>query len=166
MVAKTKANLTMTDLVACSKEELDELYLSATTPAMKELQGLSDGRILAGDSILNNPHFADVMNKASWLIPWKGKVFGPVSELKGKGRNRLEFGLLKLKLFPFESNIVPPLVGKDKVYSLNYDIPGNPKLVRHMRDDIKKIHEGLFLGAAHVKWDGDYKFVLYFALQL
>jgi hypothetical protein len=157
-------NLKLDDLVNRSLGELDELFLLAETPTIDEIDGVTEGRVLAGNLGLNFQKLRQIVNLG--LLPWKGKVFSPLNNDEGNGKNRLEVSFFKTKLFHFETNIIDPLVGDNKVFSLNYDLPGNPWIIRQIRDDLKKLRDGLFLGTANFRWKDEYKFVLYFALEL
>ncbi|MBF0224590.1 MAG: hypothetical protein HQK76_03960 [Desulfobacterales bacterium] len=148
-----------------TKYELDELFLNGETPTIEEIKGLTNGRVLAGILPLANKYIRYIIN-LPFILPWKGKFFDPITKDMGKGKNRIEYGLLKIKLFNFETNIIDPLVGDNKVFSLNYDLSGNPWFIRQIRDDMKKISKKLYLGTANFKWRGEHKFVLYFALEL
>jgi hypothetical protein len=145
------------DLPKMHRKELDELYLLATTPTIQEVKGVTDGRILTG-VIPFNKYF-------SW-IPWKGKVFEPLTASSGKGINRIEIGRFKRKWFSYATSIIPPLFGNDDVLTLDYSNQGNIWPIRLVRDDLKKLHDGLFLGAVYLKSKKGYKFTLYFALGL
>lgn len=159
-LAEKVANMGLNDLRGLSVEELDELFLLATTPTIRELDGATDGVALAGKI---------PADRLPWN-PWKGKVFESLSDREGRGKNRIEstfIDLFKFELFEFRTSIVPPLAGDDDVVMLNYDLDGNPSLIRKIRDDLKKLKEGLFLGSANLRQDdGSYNFALYFALQL
>jgi hypothetical protein len=151
------AKIQLDDLPKMRRRELDELYLLASTPKFGEVKGVTNGRILDG-VIPFNKYF-------SW-IPWKGKVFEPLTANAGKGINRMEVGSIKKKWFKFATSIIPPLDGKDDVLTLNYSNQGNIWPIRLVRDDLKKLHDGLFLGAVYLKSKKGYKFTLYFALEL
>jgi len=159
-LAEKAADMSLNDLSKLNIEELDELFLLATTPAIRELDGSTDGLALAGKI---------PADRLPWN-PWKGKVFEPLSDHEGRGKNRIEstfIDLFKFELFEFRTSIVPPLMGEDDVVMLNYDLDGNPGLIRKIRDDLKKLKEGLFLGTANLRQDdGSYKFAIYFGLQL
>lgn len=151
------AKVHLDDLPKMRRRELEELYLLATTPILGEVRGVTNGRILDG-VIPFNKYF-------SW-IPWKGKVFEPLTATAGKGINRMEVGSIKKKWFKFATSIIPPLAGKDNVLTLDYSNQGNIWPIRLVRDDLKKLHDGLFLGAVYLKSKKGYKFTLYFALEL
>ena len=159
-LAEKVVNLGVNDLSKLNVEELDELFLLATTPTIRELDGSTDGVALAGKI---------PADRLPWN-PWKGKVFEPLSDHEGRGKNRVEstfIELFKFQLFEFRTRVVPPLMGDDDVVMLDYDLDGNPGLIRRIRDDLKKLKDGLFLGSANLRQDdGSYNFALYFALQL
>ena len=163
MDAKTITHHTLDSLLLLSKEELDHLFREGETPAIAEISGETEGRVLAGIAPLKMPALIRVINTP--LLPWKGKVFEPLDEYHGRGKNRLEIGRIKQQLFHFNTAIIPSLVGAGDVFSLDYDQPGNPWFIRQIRDDMKKIGDNLFLGTANFKVKGEYQFILYFALQ-
>jgi len=163
-LAARMQNLHTDDLINRSTEELDELFLLASTPTIEEIHGATNGRVLSGELFLKQQAGRFFIN-LPWM-PWKGKIFEPLSKTRGKGINRMDVGPAKGKLFNFETSLIDPLVGDDRVFNLNYDIPGNPWIIRQIRDDVKKLRDGLFLGTANLKWRGEHLFVLYFSLEV
>ena len=151
------------DLVRRNRSELDETFLAGETPTIEEMEGIVDGNVMAGVLLLNNQYFRNFLN-LGWFI-WRGKVFENVTSIDGKGINRFKMGPFKFLRYQCETRIVPPLVGTDNVYYLNYDLPSNPWYVRRIRDDIKKIGDGLFLGSANFKILGKHRFLVYFVLE-
>ena len=160
------ANLKLDDLINRSSAELEMLYRLGMTPTLRELSGQANGRVLAGQIplFLTRRDGLYLLNLA-WL-PWKGKMFTPAGDEQGWGYNRVGFGALETRLFRFATSIESPLLGEDDVFSLNYDIPGNPWPIRQIRDDLKRLRVGLYLGASYARWQGQYHFVMYFALEL
>jgi hypothetical protein len=149
--------LTLDGLVKMKRRQLEELFLLAETPNLNEVAGLTDGRILDGVIPFHRLFF--------WA-PWRGKRFVPpvAPGGKGNGRNRMELGGLKTMWYPFETSIKDPLMGTDQVFTLDYALPGNFWPIRIIRDDLKRLKEGLYLGAVFMKWSKRYTFTLYFAL--
>ncbi len=151
-------NVSLGDLARMKRGQLDELYLLAETPGMDEVKGYTDGVVCDGIIPFNR-----------WFgwIPWKGKRFVPPigDDKAGHGLNRMELGRRRTLWFPFETGIIPPLTGEDRVFTLNYALPRNFWPIRIIRDDLKKLKEGLFLGSVYMKWTRKYIFMLYFALQ-
>jgi hypothetical protein len=59
------------------------------------------------------------------------------------------------------------LGGKQANPQLNYDLESNWSIVRRIRDDLKRIRPGLYLGDGNLRRDdGNYEHILYFALEL
>lgn len=160
------AHLKLDDLINRSQAELEALFQLAATPSVRELSGPADGRVLAGrvPLLLTRRDGLYLLN-LSWL-PWKGKVFEPGGDEQGWGYNRIGVGPLETRLFRFATAIESPLLGETDVFSLNYDIPGNPWPIRAVRDDLKRLREGLYLGASYVRWQGQQVFGLFFGLEL
>lgn len=157
--SKWARDLNLDRLDEMTMEELDEVFRKASTPTIGELDGPTEGRPLAGRI---------PADRLPWM-PWKGKVFEPVSDSEGRGSNRIEsnlFDLIKLRLFEFRTRIVDPMFGDDRVVLLDYDLDDNPALIRRVRDELKRVRDGLFLGRAYLRKQGQPRFVLYFALQL
>jgi hypothetical protein len=157
------AELKLNDLTRYNRRDLDEMFLAAKTPTMEEMTGTLDGKVLAGTALLSNRVLRWFLS-LSW-VPSKGKSFEPLDGGQGRGINRFRVGPLRTTRYRFETEISPPLVGEDDVYRLNYDLRGNPWFVRLIRDDIKKLRDGLFLGTANRRTKSGHKFVIYFALE-
>jgi hypothetical protein len=69
--------------------------------------------------------------------------------------------------FPFVTSIHGPLIGGDPAFSLNYDLENNWSIVRRIRDDLRRIRPGPYLGDGKLRTDdGNYEHILYFALEL
>lgn len=163
MATPFAGNVTVSQLIASKRQELDRIFLDGKTPTMAEMVGLVDGRV---GSVLLLPDFAILKQfiNLGWF-PWRGKRFDEVTASESKGINRFRIGPIKFLRYHCETFISPPLVGTNEVYRLNYDLPGNPGVIRRIRDDIKKVDEGVFLGSANIHWRGTHHFVAYFILQ-
>ena len=153
----------MHDLVKLSRRELDGIFLSAQTPTMEELNGMVNGSVLAGLFALNN-RLVRIFLNLGWFV-WRGKIFETAGENEGRGINRFKIGPFRFLRYRCATRITGPLVGTTDVFCLNYDLPGNPWYIRRVRDDIKKIDNGLFLGTANFRSFGKYRFTVYFLLQ-
>lgn len=160
----TSEHYSLDKLVQLSKAELDVLYEAGATPTLEALQGVTEGRVLAGipGLGLHSGHIRTLAN-LGWL-PWKGKRFEAINKKHGQGKNRIHTGWAEQAWFPFKTEIISPLTGTTPVFSLDYDLPGNPWLIRQIRDDIRKIDDHLYLGTANFRWRNHFHFVLYFAL--
>lgn len=100
------------------------------------------------------------------LFPWGGKSFNASSAKKGTGINRLKLGMLKRDCFPFKTvEDVSAIDGNACIY-LDYDLPENPWFIRKIRDELREVSPGLFLGPAMWKEDtGGAILVLWFAID-
>lgn len=151
--------LTGDDLVNMSKDELDELFFEGETPDENALEGETEGRVLAGRGPLQAGAVREAVNTP--LLPWKGKHVE-----RGTGANRFGYGPLEHHGFEFETRIEPSLLPEDdEVLIFDYDQPENPPGVRRIRDDLKEVDDGLFLGTSNVEVGDSYRFMTYFSLE-
>lgn len=147
------------ELVEMSKDELDRLFAEGDTPAIDGLEGVSEGRVLAGRGALRAEPVRRLVNNP--FLPWKGK------HVDGRhGSNRFEVGPLERKGFEFDMYVTESLVNpEDDVLIFDYDTPENPPGIRRIRDDLVEVDDGLFLGTSNVRVGDGYRFLIYFALE-
>lgn len=160
--------LTLDDLSDMNVEELDSLYRQGSMPSsFKALDGTPKGRMLAVRGIDKTPSFAPLsfISKAS-VFPWDGKSFNAINDTRGNGINRINLTVLKQNWFPFNTVMQPSVIdGKDCIY-LDYDLPENPWFIRKIRDELREVSPGLFLGPAMWKTGSDSaSLVLWFAID-
>lgn len=155
--------ITVRQLISSNRSELDRIFLAGETPTMTDMEGMVDGSV-GSVVLLPDRAFLKKFVNLGWF-PWRGKIFEGVTATKAKGINRFRIWPFKFLLFRCETRIARPLVGDDDVYCLNYDLKGNPGIIRRIRDDIKKVNDGVFLGTANMRWRGKQRFVAYFILQ-
>lgn len=150
--------LTLHDLANMSVNELDALYARAKTPRISSMAGETDGLPLAGVVDVSQIPF----------FPWKGKSFKPLNGVEGVGNNRMQkvpHGP-ETEAFNFKFTLGDPLDGDDAVIVLDYNNVGNSPHIRIIRDDIKQVNSGLFLGRMYQTTLKKFEFLLYFGLQL
>ena len=141
--------LTHNDLLDLSGDELDELFRSS--PAGEIPNGDAEGKVLVGSDD------DDVSDKVAWIartLTWKGKVF-----------NR-EKGDLKNKILPFGIKAVRAKVYKEASWfdgeeTIVLDYSKTSFFARKVRDEIREVAPGLFLGLVYWKKDK----VLHFSLD-
>ena len=141
--------LTQNDLLDLSSDELDELF--RRSPAGEIPNGDAEGKVLVGSDD------DDVSDKVAWIartLAWKGKVF-----------NR-EKGDLKNKILPFGIKAVRAKVYKqaswfDGEETIVLDYSKTSFFARKVRDEIREVAPGLFLGLVYWKKDK----VLHFSLD-
>ena len=141
--------LTENDLLDLSDDELDELF--RRSPAGEIPDGDAGGKVLVGSE--ND----DVSDDVAWVaktLAWKGKAF-----------NR-EKGELKNKILPFGIKAVRAKVYKeaswfDGAETIVLDYSKTSFVARRVRDEIREVAPGLFLGLVFWKKDK----VLHFSLK-
>jgi hypothetical protein len=160
---------TLDDLASRTFDELAALYRSGTAPAsMDLLDGALEGRMLAvrhlgrGFVGRNLQRFA-----ASESFVWEGKSFQSTDERMGAGINRVKLpGLLgRQQLFPFVTTFEASVLDGEPTVVLDYDLPDNPPYIRKVRDELRQVSPGVFLGPALWKAKKGPALALWFALR-
>ena len=144
--------------------ELQRLYEGARAPRIGDVSGDLRGRMLAWPSLEARPGVAGAIRSfaGSTAFPWRGKTFHPQSEANGDGINRVFSD--RFRLFRFETFIGPSRAGDFDALQLDYDLRGNPPVIRSIKDEIREIEPGLWLGQAWLKTRRREILWLYFAL--
>lgn len=147
--AAPAAPRTLDDLAALDVAALEALYRAGTVPGslhaldgnpvcrMLAVRGLDRGG--AGDTIR-------ALARASWF-PWAGKSFAAQSDANGTGINRVRLGAGR-RWFPFMTRVEPSAIDGAPCILLDYDLALNPKPIRMIRDELREVGPGLFLGPA------------------
>jgi hypothetical protein len=151
------------DLLKLPPEVLADLYAKASTPKLDDVQGDLRGRMLAWQDVRGIG--GDILRALASRsrFPWRGKSFYPKGEASGEGINRVL--LDRFKLFRFETSIARSRAGDFDALQLNYDLDGNPTPIRWIKDEMRELAPGLWLGQAYlVLPKRDPKLVLYFGL--
>ncbi len=151
-------------LVERSCPELERLYVEARAPRIGQVAGDLRGRMLAWPSLESRPGVAGAIRSfaGSRGFPWRGKTFSPRSEVGGEGINRVFSD--RFRLFRFETFIAHSRAGDFDALQLDYDLRGNPPVIRSIKDEIRELEPGLWLGQAWIKTKKRESLWLYFAL--
>lgn len=156
--------MTLDDLAALDTDALGDLYRSARTPAIADVQGDLEGRMLA---VIRAGVARDAIR---WLasrkaFPWRGKSFTALSAERGEGINRV-FGddADGTRWFRFETYVAPSRAGAFDAFQLDYDNPKNPFFIRAIKDEIREVAPGLYLGQAYLQISAKPRLALYFGL--
>ena len=153
-------------LLELGPEALSTLYRTATVPRLADVQGDLRGRMLAIPAFSRGAArplgaLAHVLASQSWF-PWRGKSFSPLGEDRGEGINRIVSD--RFKLYRFETFIGPSRAGAFDAVQLDYDLPENPFFIRVIKDEIRQLSPGLYLGQAWLNVGNEPKLGLYFGL--
>ena len=153
---------TLDDLLPLDAEVLGRLYAEARVPAVGDLQGDLRGRMLA---VLGLPPPVAGLVRAfagGNAFPWRGKSFLPHGAERGEGINRIFND--RIRRFRFETFVGPSRAGAFDALQLDYDNPGNPFFIRAVKDEVRELRPGLWLGQAWLQLRGEPHLVLYFGL--
>jgi hypothetical protein len=161
--AKSERARTLDDLLSLDADELLLLYKHARTPKLSELDGDLAGRMLASPLGGRRLHAA-TRSFAEWRhFPWRGKSFKPLSDDRGEGINRVFTDTNKW--FRFETFVGPSRAGDFDAVQLDYDLSPNPVVIRAVKDELRAIGPGLFLGQAYLVVRGTPTLAVYFGLE-
>jgi len=164
-VRTSTSALDLDALAARDDASLDALYRRGRVPTLDALDGNPTGRMLAIRGLDRGPLAARVRALAAApFFPWGGKSFASRDAAHGVGVNRVHLGG-KHKLFPFETTIVPSVIDGAPCVRLNYDLPENPWLIRHIHDEVREVAPRLLLGPAMWRGEQTHIPVLWFALD-
>ncbi len=152
------------ELLALDVPTLGRLYAGASVPRLPELSGDLRGRMLAWRA-LSGPVAATVRAIASTSrFPWRGKSFHHDSDAAGGGDNRVVVD--SFHLFKFDTFVGPSRAGAFDAVQLDYDKPSNPFFIRAIKDEVRQLRAGLWLGQAWLQvGKREPSLVLYFGLE-
>jgi hypothetical protein len=149
------------ELLALGPAPLQALYAGASTPALLDVAGDLRGRMLATTVLRGWPAKLARAWASSNAFVWRGKSFAPRADA-GEGINRVIDD--RLRLFRFETYIGPSRAGAFDALQLDYDLPSNPFFIRAIKDELRELRPGLWLGQAYLQARGRETLVLYFGL--
>lgn len=144
------AGCTLEDLARRSFAELEEMYIGAPAPSsVLMLNGEPKGRMLAVRYLDNGlPHSLIAAIARLGVFPWDGKSFEATTEYAGSGSNRIKLLRPTLSLFTFYTRIESSVIDGRPCILLDYDQPGNPWVIRRIRDELREVAPGIFIGPA------------------
>jgi hypothetical protein len=155
---------TLDELAALDPRALASLYRDARTPRVVDLDGDLTGRMLASPMLprwLASP----LRRFAAWArFPWRGKSFSAADDARGEGINRVFRGGWARRWFRFATFIAPSRAGAFDAFQLDYDNADNPGFIRAIKDEVREVAPGLWLGLAYFLWRDRPRLVLYFGL--
>ncbi|MBS2017332.1 MAG: hypothetical protein JST00_30895 [Deltaproteobacteria bacterium] len=147
-----------------STSSLRRMYEGARAPRIGEVEGPLRGRMLGWPMLDARPGVQGLLRAfaGSASFPWRGKTFRPREELAGEGINRVFSE--RFDLFRFETFIARSRAGDFDALQLDYDLPSNPPVIRSIKDEIRELEPGLWLGQAYLRTKSGDHLWLYFAL--
>lgn len=136
------------ELAQKTSAELEALFASAKTFALKELQGDPRGRALAVPRFDQGVAAAMLRRwSKSPYLPWEGKSFSWKSgSSEGAGINRVRLLKRRRALFAFRTYKTESRVDGQPCVAIDYDVETNPKGVRPLYDELRALGDGVYLG--------------------
>ena len=159
-------DLTLNILSEKTTEELDIIYRDGTLPtSFKSLDGHAEGRLLAIRFLEKTPLFRLIALYAkSSIFPWGGKSFEAFSDTEGTGINHLKL-IGQHSILPFETRIEPSEIDGEDCIVLDYDLPENLWPARIVRDELREVSPGIFIGPMILKSQKSGTLILWFAVD-
>ncbi|MFO0746850.1 MAG: hypothetical protein U1F43_14435 [Myxococcota bacterium] len=153
------------DLLALDTTTLAALYRDASVPAVPDLSGDLRGRMLAWEGVRGPVAAALRALASSAAFPWRGKSFAHDDGAFGQGKNRVFSD--KLRLFRFTTRAGQSRAGDFDAVQLDYDHAENPRFIRAIKDEVRELRPGLWLGQAWLQWSpaAAPRLVLWFGLE-
>jgi hypothetical protein len=156
---------TLDDLAALDVDALEAVYRRGTVPAsLHALDGSPVCRMLSVRRLDHGVVAGALRGFArSGAFPWAGKSFSAASDGEGTGINRVRLAGTR-RWFPFQTRIEPSAIDGAPCILLDYDHRVNPKPIRMIRDELREVAPGPFLGPAMLDTkNSPPKLVLFFA---
>lgn len=137
--------LTLEELTQLSSSDLYTLFRNGQTPAVADLEGPYRGVQLA-TAYLDLPGLRHLNRwiSDSVFFPWQGKTFRFLGDNEGVGNNQVLGG--RQHVFKFKTYHAPSRLGDFSTFQLDYGQPENPPGVRLIRDELREIAPGIYLG--------------------
>lgn len=156
-------SLRLDDLLRLDAAGLETLYRTARVPRLDDVQGDLKGRMLAWPAIKGGLAAALRRFAGSDRFPWRGKTFRALGPDRGEGDNRVLSD--RRHWYRFTTFVGPSRAGAFDAVQLDYDHPENPFFIRAIKDEIRELRPGLYLGQAWLETGGRARLVLYFGLE-
>jgi hypothetical protein len=163
--APAAAPRSLDELAALDVATLEAVYRRGTVPAsLHALDGSPTCRMLSVRYLDAGPVFSALRGFArASVFPWAGKSFAAQDDAAGTGINRVRLGGDR-RWFPFQTRIEPSAIDGAPCILLDYDLEANPRPIRMIRDELREVAPGLFLGPAMLDTGkGDPRLILFFA---
>lgn len=141
------------------------LYEGGRCPPIEALSGAPQGRMLSVARLDEGlPRRVLARLARGGRFPWAGKSFAHEGEARGRGINRIRL-LGRREWYPFTTRHDASVLDGQPCLLLDYDHPQNPWFIRRIRDELREVGPGLYLGPALFRLRGEHRLVLFFAID-
>jgi hypothetical protein len=159
---------TLDELAALDVAALTAIYRGGRMPTagIAALDGNPRCRMLSVRGLDAGPTAGALRRfAASSAFPWAGKSFASTSAAEGRGINRVRLGGER-RWFPFATLVEPSAIDGQPCIFLDYRQPENPRAIQMIRDELREVAPGLYLGPAMLATGKSApKLVLWFAVH-
>ncbi|MFH1888353.1 MAG: hypothetical protein ABIM40_16825 [Pseudomonadota bacterium] len=127
------------------KKELMDIWHSLPAPAFSEMDGEYEAEILDQGPVTS------LLSRAVLYMPvlhgtWLGKAFTPAGKSEGHGYNAFRsLGRVRRK-YRMKTQVAPSTFDGRDAFTLIYDAYDSLCGMIHMRDEVRKVADGLYLG--------------------
>ena len=128
-------SLTANDLLKMSRSELDEVFRNSPAGTIPDGQSRGSALFFPGSWV------GAILRELSRLLVWKGKFFR-----KGPQGSSLKNLISPFKIQLFEAKVYPDESWFSSGEAIILDYSQSSILVRRIRDEIRQVADGLYLG--------------------
>ncbi|NIO82507.1 MAG: hypothetical protein GTN53_18105 [Candidatus Aminicenantes bacterium] len=137
---------TVEKLKASSCDEIMELFSTLSAPPFSEMNGEYKADLLDQGTVIKNAMSKFLLFNPFLFGHWLCKAFKTEGENHGHGYNSFrKFGKV-IRKFRMKTEIVPSRYDGKDVFQLYYPAYSSITGIINMVDEIRKIHDGLYLG--------------------
>lgn len=159
--------LTLDELSALRCRDLRALFQEGLVPErFSALNGRPKGRLLAFEYLDRGPLFSITKTVANLRgFPWDGKSFASTGKRCGIGHNRINLLVREAEWFHFKTRVDKSGLDGKSCIRVDYGVPENPWPVNRLRDELREVSPGLYLGV--MLWQAGYRAhpLLWFAID-
>ncbi len=163
IIGKDPSTATYDDIERLSRKEKMQAFYAAPAPAIDELNGEFEARLLSG-GVLGKAtalftHHVFPTGLITLKTRWVGKAFRHERGDSGSGYNIFEMktknGLDILRIRRIRTFVGPTHIGRDRSPSFHIDYrPFNGGTIRSMNDELRRINGSLYIGAGYMGLGG------------
>jgi hypothetical protein len=167
MPMKTPVVLTLDDLSRLRSRELEAVYAEGLLPErLSALNGRPRGRVLAIAHLDRGPLLKMVsLVVGSRFFPWEGKNFASTGKKTGGGRNRVNLLARDFEWFGFKTRVEKSLLDGKPCVRLDYGMAENPWPVNKVKDELREVSPGLYLGPSLLQLRQEPRLLYWFAVD-
>lgn len=164
---KAPVVLTLDDLSRLRCEALQTVYGEGLLPErLSALNGRPRGRLLAVNHLDAGPLLKMLsLVSGSRLFPWAGMEFSSTGKRTGLGRNRVSVLNRHFEWFGFKTKVERSVLDGKSCVRLDFGLSSNPWPVNKLRNELREVSPGLYLGPTLLQRKQEPLVLCWFALD-